>query len=243
MFRFLNRSIKIGKNNYISKHAIIHNNVEIGDNNKIYDNVTIFPNTIIGNNNQIYPRNFIGDFPIDSKSKNIDYNFDNVAGVKIGDNNLFHLDNVIISGIKNKTNFGNNNKILGKVLIGHDVIINNNVVIYPGCIIGGYSNLLNYSNIGMGSIINQKLIIGMHSMSGSNNTITKHMFPYFITINNKITRLNVKSIDADLCCYDKDLKIIKKNIYNTDFNIDDYCTNKEIKENILDFLLKIKELN
>ena len=241
MLRFFNRKIKIGKNNYISKHAIIHDNVQIGDNNKIYDNVTIFPNTIIGDNNYFYPRNYIGDFPIDSRIKNCDYDFSNVAGVSIGNNNLFHLDNVILSGTETKTQICDNNKILGKVLVGHDVILKNNVVIYPGCIIGGYANLLNNSSVGMGSIVNQKIIIGNNSMIGSNNAVTKHVFPYYITINNKLIRLNKKNIKSEMECYDKELKEIQKHIHTDDFNINNFNISDEIKENILDFLIKTKQ--
>ena len=69
------KNLKIGKNNFISPKAIIHDNVTIGDNNNIYDDVIIYPNTLIGNNNNIFPRNIIGEFPISSDDKYNKYDF------------------------------------------------------------------------------------------------------------------------------------------------------------------------
>jgi acyl-[acyl carrier protein]--UDP-N-acetylglucosamine O-acyltransferase len=242
--KLFGRNIIIGKNNYISPKAIIHNNVIIGDNNKIYDNVIIFPNTKIGNNNYIYPRNYIGDFPIDTNIVNNDYEFKNVKGVEIGNNNLFHLENYILSGIKNKTYVGNNNKILGKNLIGHDVIIKNNVTIYPRCLIGGYVILMDNSNIGMGVTINQKLVIGSYSMIAANNPVVKNIFPYYININNKIHKLNFKKTPKEINDYDFVLRLIDENFNNKNFELEQYYNeNKityQIKNDLNDY---IKNMN
>jgi len=259
---FFNPNINkfIGKNNVISKKATIHENVTMGNYNKIGDNVTIFPNckigdnnnidsnvTInpnckIGNNNIIFPRNVIGEYPCSTSHANDPYEtIKNFYGVEIGNNNFFHIENIISSGIKNFTIIGNNNRFLGENFIHHDVVIENNITFYPRATTGGYSKFLNYSNIGMAAVINQRTVIGEYSMIGSNNTITKHVFPYFITINNKIQRINKMKTPPEIDEYELVLKEINENFLNSNYIIDKYHLPESIKTTLFKHLDKINK--
>lgn len=229
-----NLKFKIGKNNFISKHAVIHDNVTIGNNNKIHEGVIIYPNTIIGDNNNIFPRNVLGEFPVTSDDKYNNYKY-KTKGLIIGNNNLFHVNNIIFSGIDNNTFIGNNNKFLAEIHIGHDVQIFDNVTFYARSIAAGYSIYLNYSNIGMFASINQKIVVGQYSMIGANNTITKHVFPYYININNKIHRLNEKKIPNNVKLYDNVLKEINMNLINKDLNLSKYNIPKDINNTLLEY--------
>jgi len=233
------KNLKIGKNNFISPKAILYDNVTIGDNNNIYDDVIIYPNTTIGNNNHIFPRNIIGEFPISSNDKYNTYNFNLTKGVSIGDNNLFHVSNIIFSGIDNKTFIGNNNKFLAENHIAHDIKVFNNVIFYPRCIPGGYSIYLDYSNIGMNAIIHQKTVVGQYSMIGANSTITKHVFPYYININNKLHRLNEKKIPDDVKKYDNILQKINKNFILKNYDTSKYNLSDEIDEDLCEYIKSI----
>lgn len=195
------KNIKIGKNNIIEKNVKIYKNVIIGDNNKIYNGTILYPNTIIGNNNIILNNNIIGEHPIDSKEvfKNKIHN-----GVIIGNDNYFHINNIIYGGFKNKTIINDNNKILGECHIGHDCLINNYVNIYPRSLLCGYVKLLDYSGIGVGGYIHQNKVIGNFSFIGMNNSIVKNSLPFFININNQYTKINYNR----LLEYD-DYKLIK----------------------------------
>jgi acyl-[acyl carrier protein]--UDP-N-acetylglucosamine O-acyltransferase len=233
------KNIKIGKNNFISPTAIIHDNVTIGDNNNIYENVIIYPNTTIGNNNNIFPRNIIGEFPISSSDKFKNYDFSLTKGVTIGNNNLFHVSNIIFSGICDKTFIGNNNKILGENHSGHDVKIMNNVTIFPRCIQAGYSIYLNNSNVGMESVIHQKTVVGQYSMIGANSTITKHVFPYYININNKIHRLNEGKIPVNVKDYDKILREINSNFILKNYNTTKYNITTDIDDMLCEYIRNV----
>ena len=233
------KNLKIGKNNFISPKAILYDNVTIGDNNNIYDDVIIYPNTTIGNNNHIFPRNIIGEFPVSSNDKYNTYNFNLTKGVSIGDNNLFHVSNIIFSGIDNKTFIGNNNKFLAENHISHDVKVFNNVTFYLRCISGGYSIFLDYSNIGMDAVIHQKTVVGQYSMIGANSTITKHVFPYYINIGNKLHRLNEKKIPDDVKKYDNILQEINKNFILKNYDTSKYNLSNEINEDLCKYIKSI----
>jgi acyl-[acyl carrier protein]--UDP-N-acetylglucosamine O-acyltransferase len=217
MYRyFINpfKNIKIGKNNIISKSAIIHNDVIIGDNNKIYDNVIIYPKTEIGNNNIIFNNNIIGEYPVQSSDKYRDYCFDNIKGIVIGDNNFFHVRNILFSGINDKTLIRDNNQILAECCIHHDVIINNNITLYPRSMLAGYVKCLDNSNMGGYSFIQQRTVIGQYTMVGGSQIVTKNVFPYFVFINNKPTRLNHIKLSDDIIKYEKQIKAIAKYYYD-----------------------------
>jgi UDP-N-acetylglucosamine acyltransferase len=222
MYRYLLnsfRNIKIGQNNIISRSVKIHENVIIGNNNKIYDNVIIYPNTIIGNNNIIFNNNIIGEYPVQSNDKFRDYNFTNIHGTKIGNNNFFHVRNIIFGGIERQTEIKNNNIFLAECHIGHDSIVNNNVTFYPRVIMGGLSECLDNSNIGGYAFIQQRKIIGQYSMVGGSQLVAKNVFPYFIFVKGKVIRLNNIKLSDDIKKHENELKKIAEEYYNGNKNI------------------------
>jgi UDP-N-acetylglucosamine acyltransferase len=226
----------IGINNNISKSAIIHNNVIIGDNNYIGDNVVIYENTIIGNNNNIFNGNIIGEFAISSSDDYSIYNLNKCKGVVIGNNNLFHVKNIIFSGIENKTYIGNNNKILGECHIAHDTQIYDKVVFYPRVIAAGYTEFLNNSNVGMNAVIHQRKIVGQYSMIGANNTVTKNVFPYYININNKPHRLNEIKIPNYIKPFESYFSKIQENFKNKHYDLTQYNIQNEIIDDLNIFI-------
>lgn len=235
------RNIKIGVNNKISEKAIIHESVTIGNNNVIEDYVVIHPNTKIGDNNKIFPYNIIGEYPINSNIDGVDYSkLKNFKGVVIGNNNLLHVNNIIFSGCKNPTFIGNNNLFLAESHVAHDVKVFNNVTFYPRIVQGGFSIYLDYSSIGMGAVIQQRTIVGQYSMIGANNAVTKHVFPYFININNKIHRLNKMKIPLEINDNEAVLKEINENFKVNNYDISSYNLNNQIKNDLNTYIDKLK---
>jgi UDP-N-acetylglucosamine acyltransferase len=231
------RNLKIGKNNVISKLAIIYDNVTIGDNNFIGDNVIIYPNTKIGNYNNIFNGNVIGEQAISTNDKYMKYDLNMCKGVEIGNNNLLHIKNLIFSGIDNATVIKNNNKLLSEVHVGHDVYIGNNVIFYPRIIQAGYSIFLDNSNVGMGATIQQKCVIGQYSMVGGNNMITKNVFPYFVNIANKIHRINKMKTPGNINDNEIILRKISEDFYNKNLDLNSYEIPETIKNDI-EFFIK-----
>jgi acyl-[acyl carrier protein]--UDP-N-acetylglucosamine O-acyltransferase len=239
MHRYLLNSfynIKIGANNIISKSVKIHENVIIGNNNKIHDNVIIYPNTIIGDNNIILNNNIIGEYPVQASNDYRDYDFTKTFGTKIENNNFLHVRNIIFAGIKRHTFIGNNNKILSECHINHDTIINNYVTLYLRAMMAGFSECLNYSNIGGYGFIQQYKIIGQYTMIGGNQLVTKDVFPYFVFVNGKITRLNYIKLSDNIIKHENELKKLAEEFYKGNKNIDLRNLPDEIKNDLKLFL-------
>jgi acyl-[acyl carrier protein]--UDP-N-acetylglucosamine O-acyltransferase len=182
------KTVQLGIGNTIGKNVRIESNVKIGNNNRIEDNTIVYPNVSIGDNNVFLEGNKIGIHPISTD----EYNGKIYFGVDIGNNNFFHTENKIFGGKIMKTKIGNYNKILHNVHVGHDVTTGDHVHIYANAIIAGHCTLLSYSGVGMAGGIHQRLIIGGYSFTGMLSACTKDTFPFYIYINNKPTRLNIK---------------------------------------------------
>lgn len=233
-------SVKFGKNNIIGDNVKIYDKVIIGNNNKILDNSIIYPNTIIGNNNVFLDSNIVGEHPVSSQETFTEKKFN---GLEIGNNNFFHVKNLIFNGCDKKTIIGNNNKLLAENHIGHDTHITNNVILYPRCITGGHSILLPYSTMGFYSTIQQRMVLGSYSMIGAGNNVSHNVFPFYIYVNNKYLRYNSYIIPKNINIENYDLSDIISYIKEKSF---DTVILKKIKEfpieinqPILDFYNKL----
>ena len=189
------KSLIMGKNNYIESGVKILENVIIGDNNKIYDGTVIYPNTVIGNDNLILNNNILGEHPVQSKEVFTKKHFN---GLRIGNNNFFHISNKIFSGYTSKTIIGNNNKFLSENHISHDTTIHNNVTMYMRVMTAGYCTLLDYSTMGMYSCIQQNSVLGSFSMIGMGNAVSHNVFPFYIYLDRKYLRFNKVKIPEEL---------------------------------------------
>lgn len=198
-------SLIMGKNNYIEQGVTISKNVIIGSNNKIYSGTIIYPNTTIGNGNVILNDNVLGEHAVNASETFTGKKF---GGLSIGNNNFMHVRNLIFSGEYKQTKLGDDNKILAECHIGHDVCIQNNVVLYPKATIGGLCTLMNYSTVGINASIQQKTVIGSFSMIGMGSIASHSVFPFYIYFNQQYTRPNVAKIPTHLHIteYDRILK-------------------------------------
>lgn len=232
------KSLVMGKNNYIESGVKIAENVIIGDNNKIYDGTVIYPNTTIGNNNVILNNNILGEHAIESHEVFKEKVFN---GLEIGDDNLFHVENIIFGGYHRKSKIGNNNKILSEFHMGHDTHIHNNVTMYPRVIAGGLSTIMDDSAVGMSSVIQQNCVLGKYSMIGMVNAASHNVFPFYIYFNQKYLRPNKVKVPEEIAIdeYDEKLRrlIAELKINKCDKDcVEKYELPDNIKGPIYDFL-------
>ncbi len=202
-----NPEIEIGNNNNIEEGVVIHKYVTIGNNNTIKKGTVIFPYTEIGHNNIILEDNWLGALPVQA---NLPFDKIKRNGLLIGNNNFFHIKNIISSGFHEETLIGNYNKFLSKVHISHDNIIHNHVTFYPGVFSAGFAEFFDRCNLGAGSHISQRCKIGSYSMVGMNGVATKNVLPFMVCINNKYTRLNEITFTDQIRSHKSQLEIILK---------------------------------
>ena len=166
----------------------------------------------------------------------------NDNGVLIGNNNFFHINNVIFGGADNPTKIGDSNKLLGELHVGHDVEIFKNVHIYPRVLLCGYGKVLPYAGIGVCSSIHQHKIIGHYSFIGMNSAITKNIFPFYKYINQIHTDLNKKRIPKYIINDSEKLDNIISNFYKKKINKQNlkcYNLNNKTNKIIKNFLLHV----
>jgi acyl-[acyl carrier protein]--UDP-N-acetylglucosamine O-acyltransferase len=228
----------IGKNNYIESGVKLFENTYVGDNNKIYDGTVIYPNTKIGNNNVILNNNILGEHAIEAK---YDFNGKVFKGLEIGNNNFLHINNIIFNGFHRKTVLGDNNKILSSCNIHHDCILNSSIVLYPESTICGLCELMDFSTMGVKSVIQQNAVLGPFSMIGMGTIASHNIFPFYIYFNQKYVRLNNMKIPENLEIYKykeslEELILDLKNNNCSKEIVKKYDLSKEISKYVYEFL-------
>lgn len=141
------------KGNFVHKTAVINwKKIKIGKGN------TIGPYVVIGNSAQ-WPK---------KKSSGLIY---------IGNNNTFNeFCNIHLpTSLTKKTYIGNNNYFMNSTTIDHDCIIEDNIVLSSGAILGGNVHVMVGAQLGIRSSIHQNQIIGSYSIIGMNSFVTKKL--------------------------------------------------------------------
>ena len=174
---YVHPEAKLGKNVEVGPFAYIDKGVIIGDNCVIKPHVSILEGTTMGTGNIVYENAVIGSTPQD---------FHFVEGQKthvvIGDNNRIR-ENVVIAGSTYEdkaTTIGNNNFLMERTHICHDVHIFNHCVVGIGSCIAGESELHDYSIQSNGVVVQQHVRVGRFSLIQSGCRIQKDVPPYVI---------------------------------------------------------------
>ena len=139
----------------------------VGSNTFIHPTAIIYPNVKIGDNCYIGPYCIIGA-PPEWKGRENDS-----KGVIIMDNVRITGHVTIDSGANEPTIIGDNCYIMKGVHIGHDAIIQDNVTLSCHSIIGGHSCVMFDTNVGLGAIVHQKVIVPSGCMIGMGAIVTK----------------------------------------------------------------------
>ena len=223
--------MKKSKSGKIGINCKIHPTAVIGDNVTIGDNCYIGAYCVIG-----------GDMMIDNENV--------ISGiVEIGNNNLISNAVIILSPWRNTiTRIGDNNSIYSQNFIGHDVIINDHIIMTSGCRIAGVCFIDSYVYLGMGTVLKNRVSIGEGVRTGCGTIITNDILPYSLICNkngNRILRYNEKGNERKQYDYNVDAEaqqmfkyILKHDKYKTDNPI--LKKIQEFKENHSNCLLKWK---
>ncbi|GAN32939.1 MAG: acyl-ACP--UDP-N-acetylglucosamine O-acyltransferase [Candidatus Brocadia sp. AMX2] len=186
----------LGKEVEVGPFSIIGADVTVGDGTVIKNHVTVVGNTILGRNNVIYPNAVLGAEPQDLK-----YHGERTLLV-LGDHNVVREGvtiNIGTAGGGEKTVIGDNNFFMACAHIAHDCIIEDNVLLANGVLLGGHVVIERGAKL-MGLVGIQPFVtIGRHAYVGGHTRIVQDVPPYVIIEGHpaKIRQVNVIGLERD----------------------------------------------
>lgn len=151
-------------NNYIHRTAIIEN-VEMGYGNHIGP-YCVIKNCHMGDGNTFEAFCSIGTPPEHKTATDC-------LPVIIGSDNVFKEFITINCGTERETIIGNGVWMLTKSHVGHDAIIHDNVTISCYGCVGGHSEIWDYANLGLHSVVHQNVIVPPGVMLGMGGVVSK----------------------------------------------------------------------
>ena len=168
---------RLGQNVEIYPFAYVQSDVVIGDNCVVMPHASILNGTRIGNNNRIFQNVIIGAMPQATR-----FVEGTPVSVTIGDNNVIR-ENVVIAGGYQKdggTCIGNDNRLMDKAHISHDVQIRNRCTIGISSILSSRSEVDSNSIVANSVILQVDVRVGRYSLIESGCRVPKDIPPYII---------------------------------------------------------------
>lgn len=177
--------------NKIHPTAVIDPMACIGTGNYIGPYSLIGPGVVVGHNNRIEGHCSIG-MPAEHK----DY-FKSIGSVQIGDNNTIREFTTINSSTNVRTTkMGNRCVMLRGSHLSHDSQLADDVTLSCNVLVGGETIIMRGANLGLGSIVHQRQVIGAYAMLGMGTIVTKknRIFPGIIYVGNPARTLKDNDI-------------------------------------------------
>jgi len=162
--------------------SFIHPTAIIGEDVKIGKDVYIGPYCIIG-------------FPAEDKK-----NWGKGSQmVEIGDGARITGHVTIDGGTDSITIIGSDTFIMKGAHIGHDATISRGATIACHSLIGGWTEVGQHANLGLGCIVHQRTKIGAYSMLGMGTVVTKRsvILPGFIYVGAPAEKIRLNKIGLD----------------------------------------------
>jgi UDP-N-acetylglucosamine acyltransferase len=166
----------------IDRTAVIGDDVVIGKNNEIGPYAVILGKVVIGDSNWIGPHVAIGG-PAQLKGGAHASGWQNEPGegsIFIGDGNVIREFSTVHHSTSDDTptRIGNRCYLMAGAHVPHDAHIGTDVTICNSVLIGGHTVVRDRTNIGLGSVVHQRLIIGEGVMVGMGSVVTNDLPSY-----------------------------------------------------------------
>ncbi len=174
----------------IGPYSIIEDDVEIDSETRIGAYCIIHSGTRIGKKNQIFSYTNLGGLPQD-----ISFNEKIKTYLRIGDNNIIREYVNIHRATKEEqaTIIGNKNYIMGSVHIGHDCILEDEVILTHNAIIAGHVKIEKKAFVSGHVAVHQFCSIGAYSITGGLSKVVQDVPPFFMADGNpaKVVGINI----------------------------------------------------
>lgn len=239
----------LGNNVEIGPFSIVGAGVTIGDGTIIKDHVTVTGKTTLGKNNIVHPNAVVGAEPQDLK-----YRGENTVLV-IGDHNVIREGvtiNIGTAGGGGKTAIGNNNFFMAYSHIAHDCIIEDNILLANGTLLGGHVTIERGAKL-MGLVGIQPFVtIGRHAYVGGHTRIVQDVPPYVIIEGHpaRIRQVNVIGLEREGFSKKKidEIKnafrmLFRNNDSNRDKNLEELEKQKDVSTEVLYLINFLKNVD
>ncbi|MBU2709759.1 acyl-ACP--UDP-N-acetylglucosamine O-acyltransferase [Zooshikella harenae] len=171
-------SAKLAADVEVGPWTYVGPNVEIDSGTVVHSHVVLKGPMQIGKNNRIFQFASVGEDCQDKK-----YNGEPTR-LEIGDNNIIregctiHRGTIQDNGV---TKIGNNNLLMAYVHIGHDCILSNDIIMANNAAIAGHVHIDEGVILGGYSTVHQFCQVGAFSMTAAHTAVFKDI-PAFVTV-------------------------------------------------------------
>jgi UDP-N-acetylglucosamine acyltransferase len=192
--------------NRIHPTAIIGDGVELGTDNIIGPYSVIVGPCRIGNGNWIGPQVTIGT-PAEDRGGPHPVAWEGELdghGVQIGDRNRIREYVTVHQGTHRPTRIGNDCYLLVRSHAGHDVVLDDGVVLACSVQLGGHTHVWPHANVGMSTVVHQHGRIGPGAMVGMGSAVRHEVGAFTIAVGNpaRISGINVVGLTRRGCAED-----------------------------------------
>nr|WP_202507921.1 UDP-N-acetylglucosamine acyltransferase [Amycolatopsis rubida] len=187
--------------NRIHPTAVVGEGVELGEGNVIGPYTVIVGPARIGDGNWIGPHVTIGTpgedrgrpHPAAWEETPIGDPDQDGYGVVIGDRNRIREYVSVHQGTWRTTTLGSDGYYLRGSHIAHDCLVGSGVTVASNVITGGHCHIWDGANLGMGTVLHQRVVIGPGAMVGMSSAVRREVGAFTIAVGNpaRVTGVNV----------------------------------------------------
>ncbi|TFD67296.1 acyl-ACP--UDP-N- acetylglucosamine O-acyltransferase [Cryobacterium ruanii] len=165
--------------NSIHPTAIVGPYVTLGTGNTLGPFTVVGGVVDIGNNNWIASGVSIGCPPEVRSFPHMNWvESSDGPGVSIGSDNVFREGVQIHGGWRDRTRLGSRLFVMNQAYVAHDCVVEDDVTLASGVAIGGHVRIGRASNLGLGTTVHQRRVIGALAMVGMSSVVTRDIPPF-----------------------------------------------------------------
>jgi len=163
----------------IAAYAVINGDVTIGPGTRILEHCVINGSTAIGSRCRIGPGAYLG---MDPQHLKFVPDENNPTWLVIGDDVTIRescrIHRSIVPGRDHATTIGNGCFIMGAIHVAHDCVLEENVIIADGVLMGGHCHIGSRVFLGGGSVMHQFVRIGRLAIIAGNEGVGQDVPPF-----------------------------------------------------------------
>lgn len=173
--------VKLGERNIIGPYCVLQGPVVLGDDNYVASHV------VIGG---------AGEVRGHAMTASWEESFDGGA-VHIGSRNVLKEFVTISGGWAGETTVGDDGFLMTKAHVNHDGTIGDEVTISGMVVTAGHVTIEDGANLGLGTVVHQRLTVPAGSMIGMQSAVTRQLPPFVVSMGvpAKPSRLNTYRLD------------------------------------------------